>query len=105
MNNIGLNGLFVGKDKRTNHHAMNKTSTTSTHLVKEHINSFPKVESHYCRKDTTKLYLSSDLKKALMYRLYKNNFCTESNIISPVSFYVYSNIFDSFEPQLAFLLG
>lgn len=43
-------------------------------LVKEHINSFPKVESHYCRRDSSKLYLSSDLNKAVMYRLYTDNF-------------------------------
>lgn len=61
MNNIGPSGLFVGKDKRTNHHALNKILTTDVELVKQHINSFPKVESHYCRKDTRKLYLSSDL--------------------------------------------
>lgn len=103
MNNIGLNGVFVGKDKRTNHNALNKTSTTNIHFVKEHINSFPKVTSHYCRKDTSKLYLLSDLNKAKMYRLYKHNFCTENNI-SPVSFYVYSKIFDSFEPQLSFFI-
>jgi len=103
MNSIGLNGLFVGKDKRINHNALNKTSTTKIDFVKEHINSFPRVESHYCRKDTSKLYLPSDLNKAKMYRLYKHNFCTEKNI-SPVSLYVYSKIFDSFEPQLSFFI-
>lgn len=77
MNSIGLNGLFIGKDKRTSHNALNKTSTTNIDFVKEHINSFPRVESHYCRKDTSKLYLPSDLNKAKMYRLYKHNFCTE----------------------------
>lgn len=100
MKNIGDNGLFVGKDNRTNHSAFNKTSMSALNLVKEHINSFLKVESHYCRRDSSKLYLSSDLNKALMQRLYTDNFCKERHI-SPVSFFVYKK---HLNPQLAFYL-
>jgi len=103
IKNIGDNGLFVGKDNRTNHKALNKTPISALNLVKEHINSFPKVESHYCRRDFSKLYLSSDLNKALMYRTYTDHFCKERNI-SPVSFFIYKQTFNSFDPQLSFFL-
>lgn len=56
MINIGNNGLFIGDDKRKNHKASNATSQSDLNLVKNHINSFPKVESHYCRRDSSKLY-------------------------------------------------
>lgn len=40
--------------------------------VVDHINSFPRVESHYVRKDSTKEYLQEDVKTvARMYDLYK----------------------------------
>jgi len=103
MKNIRDNGLFVGKDNRTNRKSLNKTPISALNLVKEYINSFPKVESHYCRRDSSKLYLSSDLNKALMYRLYTDHFCKERNI-SPVSFFIYKQTFNAFDPQLSFFL-
>jgi len=84
MKNIGVNGLSIGEDKRKNHYFWNKTSTTDIDFVKEHINRFPRIESHYCRKDTSKLYLASDLTKSKMYCLCKHNFsfflCVLKNI-------------------------
>nr|CAH7753579.1 unnamed protein product [Callosobruchus chinensis]CAH7761330.1 unnamed protein product [Callosobruchus chinensis] len=38
--------------------------------ISNHINLFPKVESHYCRKSTTKEYLHSDLSIPKMYSMY-----------------------------------
>jgi hypothetical protein len=38
--------------------------------VEEHIATFPKVSSHFCRKDTSKLYLDSRLNVVKMHRLY-----------------------------------
>lgn len=38
--------------------------------VREHILSFPQIEAHYCRKDSSKKYLEPDLSLAQMYRLY-----------------------------------
>lgn len=84
MKNIGDNGLFVEKN-RTNHKIVNKILISPLNLVKEHNNSFLKVESHYCRRDFSKLYLSSDFNKSLMCRLYTDHFCKERNT-SLVSF-------------------
>ncbi|XP_039297731.1 uncharacterized protein LOC120354498 [Nilaparvata lugens] len=48
--------------------------------VIEHINSFPRVPSHYCRKDSKKEYLTSDLNISKMYQMYLEN-CKSNNII------------------------
>lgn len=42
--------------------------------VMAHINKFPKVASHYCRADTKKEYLDSNLNLKKMYRLYLKQF-------------------------------
>lgn len=43
-------GLFRGEDKRGRKEPGNKTSVEQVTLVKEHIESFPAMESHYVRK-------------------------------------------------------
>ena len=67
--------------------------------VRQHIRSFETVESHYCRRDSKKLYLPQDLSLSKMYRLYKDH-C--SNIgVTPVNQYIYNDVFNS-EFNLAF---
>ena len=39
--------------------------------VKQHINLFPRMESHYCRASSNVQYLSSDLNYQIMYDMYK----------------------------------
>ncbi|CAG9827386.1 unnamed protein product [Diabrotica balteata] len=39
-------------------------------LIENHINRFPRVESHYCRKDSTREYLHSDLTLKRMYAMF-----------------------------------
>ena len=41
------------------------------YLVDEHIQRYPKVESHYCRADTTFQYLSADLSLTKMHQMYQ----------------------------------
>ena len=48
---------IVQEDKRGQGASANKTSDESLKRIHEHIDSFPKVESHYCRKGSTKLYI------------------------------------------------
>lgn len=79
----------------------NATTDEAKNLVLEHINQFPKIESHYCRRDSQKHYLSSDLNISIMYGLYTDDFCTEKGI-QPVSKFVYQRIFHTIEPSLAF---
>jgi len=70
MKNCNEAGMFVGVDGRLGRMPPNKTSDKIIREVKNHIQSFPKIESHYCCHDTKKLYLSLDLNISIMYRLY-----------------------------------
>ncbi|CAI6355658.1 unnamed protein product [Macrosiphum euphorbiae] len=89
--------MFVGVDGRLGRTPPNKTSDKIIQEVKNHIQSFPKMEFHYCRHDTKKLYLSSDLNISIMYRLY----CSTSPA-EPVSKIVYTRVFHEFDPALSF---
>ena len=40
--------------------------------VRDHINSFPRIASHYCRSNTKREYLESSLNLSKMYKLYRN---------------------------------
>ncbi len=57
-----------------------------------HINSFPRVESHYCRAGNAKQYLDSQLTVSEMYRLYQQK-CAESQR-EAVKHSMYRFIFD-----------
>ncbi|ESO94884.1 hypothetical protein LOTGIDRAFT_175323 [Lottia gigantea] len=67
----GEAGNFVGEGKRGHHTPSNKTSEERLDLVRKHIESFPKIESHYTRSDTHRQYLNLDLSISKMYQLYK----------------------------------
>lgn len=62
-------------------------------LVREHIRSFPKIESHYCRSKTKKEYLESSLTLQKMYRMYKS-MCEEKNK-APVKLSMYRFVFNT----------
>ena len=38
--------------------------------ILQHINRFPRMESHYCRKDSKRDYLHPDLNKQMMYEMF-----------------------------------
>lgn len=103
MKRVSECGTYIGHDGRSGKKPPNLTLEVNINYVKEHIDSFPRVESHYCRKDSKKLYLSSELNISIMYRLYKNEFCINKQI-NPVSCFVYSKIFHSYEPALSFFI-
>lgn len=54
--------------------------------VKKHINSFPVLDSHYCRASSQKKYLESHLIVARIYALYKEQ------TSQPVSVNVYRHV-------------
>lgn len=103
MKNISNSGMYTGYDKRRDTKPYNSTNEEAVSLVREHIDSFPRVESHYCRRDSTKLYLGSDLNISVLYRLYTEDFCENKNI-KPVSRFVYQQIFHQYEPPLDFFI-
>lgn len=76
-------------------HAKKKLSEELKQGVRDHINRFPAVDSHYCRQGTKKLYLDQGLNLSRMYRMY----ATETE--NPVKESAYRNIFD-YEFNLSF---
>lgn len=99
--NMSGNGLYIGRDKRIGVQPPNTTPLETIQLVKEHIDSFPRIESHYCRRDSQKQYLSPDLNISKMYRLYKDDFCVQKNV-QAVSLFVYQKTFHEYDPRLDF---
>ncbi|CAG5047306.1 unnamed protein product [Parnassius apollo] len=59
--------------------------------LKEFLKNIPKMESHYCRKHTSKLYLLPEwLSKKALYDFYKSDWCPSQNI-EPLSIAKFSN--------------
>lgn len=84
-------GLFDGSDGRGKKVSSNKTSEADLTIVKNHIENFPAMESHYRRKSTKRLYLDPKLSISKMYELYQS-YCAENNFRS-VSSNVYRKTF------------
>lgn len=72
-------------------HTKRVTSEKSANFVREHINMFARVQSHYCRQKTQKEYLEGALSIKKMYELY-TDFVKEKGC-TPVKFCIYRNIF------------
>ncbi|CAK1588598.1 unnamed protein product [Parnassius mnemosyne] len=89
------------KDPRGRQEAPNKTPPEKIEEIKSHIASFPTMESHYTRKQSTRKYLSAGFSLAKMYSLYVNQ-CEERNT-KPVSEITYRRIF-SREFNLSFFV-
>jgi len=103
-------GMYTGVDGRKGQVAWNKLPLEKTNKVKNHIELFPRVESHYCRRYSSKQYLSSDLNISTMYRLYCEQIKTENYMLSPedqeipVNINIYRKIFNEYEPKLGFYM-
>lgn len=69
-------------DSRGKHRPGNKMSSEMVSEVRQHILSFPRVASHYCRASSSKQYLQSNLTLRKMYELYKQN--TSGKVASEV---------------------
>ena len=72
------------QDQRGKKAPANKIEAGILQTVHDHLNMFQKVESHYSRKDSKKLYIAdtSDFYKLTimkMYNLYKEK-CSDDNI-------------------------
>ena len=61
--------------------------------IRDHINLFATVESHYCRQNTSRKYLPATLNVSKMYALYLE-YCQDNNIAKPVNEAIYRNIFN-----------
>lgn len=78
-------------DKRGKSVSSRRKPTGDSDFCRQHIKSFPCVESHYCRAHTKRSYLGAHLNVAKMYELYLEK-CQESGVI-PVKKSMYYRIF------------
>lgn len=66
--------------------------------LKAFFDALPKLESHYCRKSTSKLYLEpSWTTKSELYRFYKENWCKD---LAPLSITSFTNMFEDMNLSL-----
>lgn len=84
-------GTYGRKDMRGTSSSANKLDQSLVDSVKRHIESFPKMESHYARKQSTKEYLSLELNIKKMWQLYKTE--CEKKDIPYVTLSMYRTIF------------
>lgn len=85
---------FQEKDKRGKHEPSNKLPENDLRFIREHILSFPSVESHYCRASSKKKYLDPSLNLSIMHRMYKASCITKK--MKPVTFEKYRQVFQGY---------
>ena len=97
-------GGLTTQDQRGRHESVNKIADFIKQGVREHINKFPLVESHYSRERSSKKYLGNDLNISRMYELYRSE-CMENNTPDEniAKSWLYSEIFNT-EFNLCFKL-
>lgn len=62
----------IGPDLRGKHDNHACIDPASKDAVREHINSIPRIESHYLRAQTTRQYIDGAVNIATLYRIYKD---------------------------------
>ncbi len=77
IRNRSSSGHFVKKERITE--PSNKMSEEEKQRIKSHIESFPTMESHYCRKDSKRKYFTADLTIQKLYDLYVKK-CKEDGV-------------------------
>jgi hypothetical protein len=80
-------------------HRALKNQSKMKEKAREHIRSFPALESHYSRQKSTKKYLAAGLNRTKMYGLYKEKCAAEK--CEPLTEKLYRDIFNN-EFNLAF---
>lgn len=63
--------ILIEKDNRERHSKHPTVQETIKDSVRQHINSFHRIESHYLRAQTTREFIDGSLTLAQMYRYYK----------------------------------
>lgn len=92
MNKMGTTGI-VAEDRRGRVCKNSKLDDSIKQSVRDHINLFETVESHYCRKNTSKRFLPPTLNISKMYGLYIE-YCDQKNIKAATEC-IYRTIFNT----------
>lgn len=83
------------KDSRGKHNnRRSRISEEEKSFIRTHINSFPRVDSHYCRRDSRRQYLGGHLSISKLYHEYILK-CKDV-VKVPVSKFVYTEVFDEY---------
>ena len=90
---MGSAGL-VAEDKRGKVCKNSLIDESIKQTIRDHINSFETIESHYCRKNNSRVYLPPTLSISKMFSLYQE-FCEEQNITQNATESMYRSIFSS----------
>lgn len=78
ISKIDSRGILL-EEKRGKHEKHRKISDELTEGVKNHINSIPRIESHFLRKQTTREYIDGGKNLTDLYNDYKQ-ICIENNL-------------------------
>lgn len=93
FNKLGSAGVVM-EDRRGKASKNNLLDESVKRSVKDHINSFETIESHYCRKNSSRLYLPATLNVSKMYALYME-YCIENSFSRPATESMYRHIFNN----------
>ncbi|XP_031327727.1 uncharacterized protein LOC116158984 [Photinus pyralis] len=87
-------GMTKGNENRISAKEVVKQRYAESYkFLDEFFKSLPKLPSHYCRRDTSKLYLEYTFQNMnQLYEVYVNNFCKDRNI-TPLGRNVFSKTF------------
>ncbi|CAK1594788.1 unnamed protein product [Parnassius mnemosyne] len=78
----------------------NNTKVEAKNQLRKFFDSMPKLESHYCRKDSSKLYLEPIwTSKSQLYETYRKDFCVRENL-EPLSITTFFNMFETLNLSL-----
>ena len=83
---------FISKDFRGRHNKHKKLDASVKEGIKRHINTIPRIESHYLRSQTCREFIDGGKSIADLYRDYKTN-CMEENT-QCASLSLYTQIFN-----------
>lgn len=92
MNKQSPNGI-VEEECRGKHGKHRKIPEEVVESIRSHINSIPRIESHYCRKESAREYIDGELTVAEMYRNYSKTRIQSGKVAAP--YHKYAEIFNS----------
>lgn len=90
FNNIHSEENGIKKPSKKSNSGRKKIAESKLNHIKEHIDSFPTIDSHYCRSNTSKKYLDSNLSIQKMYKLYCEKYSDGS-----VTYEIYRQVFNN----------
>lgn len=88
-----LQGGTVAEDRRGKHGSHQKVSDDVKNSVREHINSIPRIESHYLRKQSSKEFIEGGKTIAELHRDYERQ--RKAQGMQAANYHMYNDIFNS----------